>query len=305
MSHIGSFDDMEQGWPQLLEYVLRFGREVKPRGQATTEVTAASFTLTDPRRAIIWSGARKLNHAFGAAEFLWVISGQDDSDVLGFYNSKMLDFADQLPKRVGYPPRLFGAYGPPIVEQLPYVVDNLTRDPDSRQAVITIWRPSPPATRDVPCTVALQFLRRENKLELITTMRSNDLFLGTPYDVPLFCRVQSYVASVLGLEVGPYHHQAGSLHIYERNIEELKPALDPTGLTLGPRPEELVIGPFATAKEKPLAAFNYITWAARGLFSIIDLADGPKELGLGWSTVAGIAIEYARRKRAKETNGGA
>lgn len=288
------FDDIEEGYPQLVRKVIAEGRVVFPRKQKTHELGPVMFCLTDPSKAVLHSDARKLNHAFCAVEFLWVASGQDESEVIGFYNSRMAAFADRLPLRVGQGPRFFGAYGPPIVEQLPYVVQNLRDDPDSRQAVVTIWRPSPPATKDVPCTVALQFLLRGGRLMLHTMMRSNDLYLGVPYDVPLFCRLQHYVASLLGVEVGRYYHTAGSLHVYERDFESLDPVVKQHHVGL--RPDELVVGPFGATAGQPAAAYALAKMAA----SIGFYADA-SSLELGWSTLASLAVDYARRKREKAT----
>src|SRR2546425_2882007 len=199
-----TFEDLEWGWLSLLRHALDHGREVKPRGMPTREIGPFKFTLTDPSRAVICNPARKLNHAFCAAEFCWVAAGQDTVETLGYFNSNMRLFADwdgpttwpahraegwsatQKPVEERKPDqRFFGAYGPPIMAQLPYCERVISEDPDTRQAVLTIWRPCPPKTRDVPCTISMQFFLRDGRLSALTTMRSNDLWLGVPYDVPL------------------------------------------------------------------------------------------------------------------------
>jgi hypothetical protein len=49
-------------------------------------------------------------------------------------------------------------------------------------------------------------------------MRSNDIWLGTPYDVTMFTQLQLSMARALKMFVGTYRHHVGSLHIYERDI---------------------------------------------------------------------------------------
>jgi hypothetical protein len=71
--------------------------------------------------------------------------------------------------------------------------------------------------KDIPCTIALHFMVRGGRLELNVTMRSNDVWLGTPYDFTQFAILQASVAQALGLEVGRYVHSAGSLHLYGRD----------------------------------------------------------------------------------------
>jgi len=46
-------------------------------------------------------------------------------------------------------------------------------------------------------------------------MRSNDLFLGTPYNFIQFTTLQEVMAGWLGLDLGSYCHLSDSLHVYE------------------------------------------------------------------------------------------
>ena len=73
-------------------------------------------------------------------------------------------------------------------------------------------------TKDLPCTISLQYLIREGALHCIVYMRSNDLWLGFPYDVFCFTAFQTKLAMELGVKLGTYTHIAGSLHLYERNL---------------------------------------------------------------------------------------
>jgi hypothetical protein len=68
---------------------------------------------------------------------------------------------------------------------------------------------------------------------MIATMRSNDLWLGLPYDVFAFTCIQQMVAAALGVGLGWYQHQAGSLHVYDRNMEKTKAAANPLPFDTG------------------------------------------------------------------------
>jgi thymidylate synthase len=296
---------MVTGYPALLDRVLNHAPEASPRGMLTRELLAFQFTLTQPSRAVTHDPRRALNHAFSAAEFCWVMAGRNEVETLAFFNAKMRDFADQefiginnngFVKRIPNG-RLFGAYGPPVVEQMPYVLENL-REPDSRQAVITIWWPSPPKTKDVPCTVMLQFLLRGGRLDLFVVMRSNDLLLGTPYDVPLFCRIQSWVAAQVGARVGAYHHAAGSLHLYARDFEAVRKIIEPHHV--GVRPEELVVGRFHDGT-RPQDVWS----AVENLVHPVRQYEPPSgEFGDGWDGLVRMMAEYAERKHFREATYG-
>ncbi len=130
-------------WRRALDAVIRHGAQVAPRGQKTLELPQQT-TVVDLNWPIVASPLRRLSYVYLAAEALWVLSGDDRVETIAPYNERLREFSDD-----GL--RFFGAYGPRIMGQLPYVVRKLAADPDTRQAVLTTWRSSPPTTRDVPC----------------------------------------------------------------------------------------------------------------------------------------------------------
>lgn len=52
-------------------------------------------------------------------------------------------------------------------------------------------------------------------------MRSNDIFLGFPYDIFNFTMWQEYVSCKLNIDIGTYTHIANSLHFYEKYREKI------------------------------------------------------------------------------------
>ncbi len=78
----------------------------------------------------------------------------------------------------------------------------------------------------MPCTLALQFLIRNDSLHLTTYMRSNDLLFGFTYDQAIFTLFQEKMLLELKefyptLEMGTYTHVVTSLHAYEKHFELL------------------------------------------------------------------------------------
>lgn len=213
--------------------VVRDGASVSPRGMATTEVLGAHLCLTDPRRRFVdLPPVRVLNPAFAVAEALWILSGSDDPWIFT-YNRALTRYADDG--------RLQGAYGPRMrhwhstVDQLDQVRRLLTRDPDSRQGVIQLFDPERDTRghRDVPCTLGYRFFVRERRLHMHTTMRSQDLWLGFPYDIFAATLLQELLAGWLGVELGEYHHFVDSLHLYDKHklaAADLEPHPEPSWL---------------------------------------------------------------------------
>ena len=63
-------------------------------------------------------------------------------------------------------------------------------------------------------------------------MRSNDIWMGVPYDMFSFCFLQVKMAMELGVEVGTYTHYAGSLHMYKRDYDVALKNMDASVLAI-------------------------------------------------------------------------
>jgi len=206
--------NMQDGYHTLLEWVLEVGEPVAPRGIPTREIVNASIELTDPTRALPVACGRGLNRRIAAAEALQLVGGFSEPALLP---SSFDEF-----KNGGV---FHGAYGPRTRMQLPAAIDRLYDDPSTRQAVVTVWDPLwdlQYGLKDYPCTVALQFLIRNDRLQLHTHMRSNDVWRGVAYDFFQFTQLQLAVAAVLDIDVGSYFHHATSFHLYESDAEAAK-----------------------------------------------------------------------------------
>jgi len=200
-------------YKNALEALVYDGLYTKPRGYVCHEISPCTLVLDYPDRNILDDNVRCINKAFAAAELCWILAGRNDLEFIQKFNSNIANYSDN--GKI-----FFGAYGPKFVQQLPYVLKTMKKDPYTRQAIMTIWRESPPKTKDVPCTIALHFIQRPiGTLNLVVYMRSNDVWLGLPYDIHNFTCIQMIIASMLGLSLGKYTHIDGSLHLYEQHDE--------------------------------------------------------------------------------------
>lgn len=214
-----STQTIDELYVEVIRLVLKYGSLRRPRGFECTSIGPTMFTLQNPRARVLWNQVRMAKRHFMAGEFTWIITGQRDLEQIVYYNPQMTKFSDDGKT-------LFGAYGPHIAKQLPYVINALLQDPDSRQAVLTLWQPCPPKTKDVPCTISMQFRIVNGHVEMTTFMRSNDIWLGLPYDIFTFTAIQEVVATCVGLDVGPYHHVVGDLHLYKMHEGHARRALE-------------------------------------------------------------------------------
>lgn len=247
-----SFGTIDELWISVCDSILSEGAELDSRAGKTKELLGWSGILTDPQYCFLFNPERKLSPSYAAGEFIWYMSGERIIDRIQYYAPQYVNFADEN----GF---AYGAYGarlasytitdsdgwdydePPTLLTEPYsyetpledLIRNLKENPNSRQAILPIFRAvdliaaNSGECKDIPCTLSLQFLLRDKKLNCICTMRSNDAWLGLPYDVFCFCHLQMVIANRLGVETGFYQHQVGSMHLYEKHWVRAGNALYP------------------------------------------------------------------------------
>lgn len=190
-------------------------------GDVIAECVNAITVIKNPTKNIMTNDIRKLSMRYAIGEMLWYMSANPSLSAIQHYTKawdRMSDDGETVNSNYGY--IIKEAYN---FNQYEYCKQLLTKDKNSRQAVIHIKVPKNTLehpTKDLNCTVCLQFLVRENKLYCTTYMRSNDLWLGFPYDVFQFTCLQVRMAMELGLDIGTYTHVAGSLHLYVRDYEK-------------------------------------------------------------------------------------
>lgn len=225
MAGVIDIADMQFGYLEIVDHVRKNGKRVSPRGQATVEDLDVVIIHHQPHDSLPVHIGRNVNRALCSLEALQLIGGVSDPGLMCKVAPNMRNFMDG-----GI---LAGAYGPRVGVQLDRIVEKIKQDPDTRQAVVTIWDPMRdhfpnPPSKDVPCTIMQQFLLRKDQLIMHTTMRSNDVHWGVAYDIFAFTQLQLAVASALGVAPGVYHHHAVSLHAYERDFDVLDAMHDPT-----------------------------------------------------------------------------
>lgn len=218
MVSMAQFKSVNEAWEYWYnQLAMQKGDSASRDGAVTGEIINAITVIDDPKDNLVTSPIRKLSHKYAIGELLWYLSGSNKLDAIANYSkawNKLSDDGETVNSAYGY--RIFEKFG---FDQWEHVKGLLKADPNSRQAVIHIKEPNPKKTKDLPCTVALQYFIRDGKLYATTYMRSNDIWLGFPYDVFTFTCLQIKMAFELGVGIGSYTHIAGSLHLYSRNVQ--------------------------------------------------------------------------------------
>ena len=119
-------------------------------------------------------------------------------------------------------------FSPENFSQYDKVLNELKTSPESRRAIMIYTRPTmwydynDNGRSDFMCTNAVQYMIRNNKLQTIVQMRSNDVIFGYKNDFAWQKEIHEKLAGDLNIEYGDIHWNVGSLHVYEKLFNLVK-----------------------------------------------------------------------------------
>lgn len=196
--------------------VARQDCRANPAGSVTIEHCGPVLTMYQkPAERVLFSPLRNANPFFHFFETLWILSGRNDVEWLAHFNKRMLEFAD-----VGMS-TFHGAYGHRLrhpYDQFRFVINELSRRPDSRRATMAIFRSEQDhiPSKDIPCNCTVSFLVRSDELHMTVYNRSNDMVWGAyGANVVQFSTIQELLARCIGVAIGTYTQISNSFHVYE------------------------------------------------------------------------------------------
>ena len=114
------------------------------------------------------------------------------------------------------------------INQIQQTIALLTLNPYSRSATVILNNPcrdDPLKIASPPCVSLLQFLLRNQKLEMLVYLRSSDVGKKFCIDILFLSRIQKYVASKIDKDSGRIVVFIASAHIYIEDIEKIKNSL--------------------------------------------------------------------------------
>lgn len=214
-------------WKKAANMLLTKETTLNGRTGDVFELLHTFISIENPRQKWVYDRIPPISIGFALAELVWIMNGEERSDVINYWNPRLSEFA-------GDGDTYYGAYGNRIrshfgFDQLEKAYDALQNTPESRQVVIQIYdvkKDFPidngqPRSKDIPCNICSLLKVRDGKLEWSQIMRSNDILLGMPYNFVQFTSLQEILAGWLGLEVGSYIHYSDSLHLYSRDVDKM------------------------------------------------------------------------------------
>ena len=130
----------------------------------------------------------------------------------------------------------FGEFGPIYgkkwrdfkgADQVSDMIDKLRNDPDSRRMLVSAWDPSDVHEAILPaCHFSWQLYVRDGEyLSLHYNMRSNDLFLGAPFNIASYALLLCIIAAEVGMIPDKLSCSIGDAHIYLNHTDQVEEQL--------------------------------------------------------------------------------
>lgn len=197
---------------------------IEVRGHKTVELLNATITFDGSETGIInIKDIFKTSENYIEHETIWYESQNPHNEYIKQYAQIWSTASDD--KGMTNSNYGFLMFSPQNGYQFENVVKELKIDKFSRRAVAYYTNPFMHYVggNDHVCTMYVSYTVRDDKLQAIVSMRSNDIRFGLiGADLEWQRYMLNKIANEVGLDVGDIHWHAASLHLYERHFEQLK-----------------------------------------------------------------------------------
>jgi thymidylate synthase len=250
---------------KTLKYILDNGITKKDRtGTGTISVFGTDMRFDLSNMSIPLLTTKKMNLNSIIHELIWFISGNTNTKYLNdngvsIWNLWADDKGDLGPI-YGSQWRNCKGYDGTSIDQLQNAINLIKSDPNSRRIIIDSW--NVPALFEMklpPCHCFFQFWVNEydsyekverllkipnrhgssstfekdcvkynipnGELKCKLTMRSNDMFLGNPFNIVQYSILTHMIAQLTGLEATEFIYSGNDSHIYLNHLDQVKEQL--------------------------------------------------------------------------------
>jgi thymidylate synthase len=155
---------------------------------------------------------------------IWTANADAQGKALGYQHH---DFYKGLGPVYGFQWRNFDAFGHNIgTDQISWLINEIRTNPDSRRLILSAWNPNQLHEMALPpCHYAFQLRVHNGKLSGMLTMRSNDVFLGAPFNIASYALLIHIFARETCLVAGELIYSIGDAHIYLNHVDQVKEQL--------------------------------------------------------------------------------
>lgn len=214
-----------QQYLTLLRHVLENGIKKEDRtGTGTISVFGYQmrFNLRDNFPLVT---TKKLHLKSVIHELLWMLSGETN---IKYLKDNGITIWDEWADENGELGPVYGAqwrnWPTPDgrrIDQISQVIEQIKKNPDSRRHIVSAWNVADIEKMALPpCHLLFQFYVANGELSCQMYIRSNDLFLGCPFNIAQYALLTMMMAQVCGLKPGDLVYTIGDAHIYLNHLEQ-------------------------------------------------------------------------------------
>lgn len=250
---------------QLLQDTLENGVFKGDRTGVGTHSVFGRQVRYDLKQGLPLVTTKKLHLKSIIYELIWFLKGDTN---IKFLQQNQVSIWDEwataegeLGPVYGYQWRHWPGLNGESYDQVSALVEGLKNNPDSRRHIISGWNVAllPDENKSPqenvaagkmalpPCHLLYQWYVADGKLSACLYIRSNDLFLGNPYNTCSLALLTHMLAQQCELDVGEIIISIGDCHLYSNHLIQAKEQLSRTPRAL----------PILHFKRKPESIFDY------------------------------------------------
>jgi len=216
----------------LLQHVKENGIQKEDRTGTGTQSCFGYQMRFDLGKGFPMVSTKKLHLKSIIYELLWFLKGETN---IRYLKENGVSIWDEWANELGELGPVYGkqwrswagADGKQI-DQISDLIHQLKTNPDSRRLIVSAWNVSElPEMALMPCHVLFQFYtappekpggRRYLSCQLY--QRSEDVFLGVPFNIASYALLTLMIAQVTNMEPGEFIHSFGDVHLYNNHREQ-------------------------------------------------------------------------------------
>ena len=225
---------------ELLKQIIEEGEEKEDRTGTGTLSLFARQQRFDLQAGFPIITTKKIHFKSVVAELLWFLRGDTNIKFLKDNGCSIWDeWADEqgnLGPIYGKQWRNWSGSKGKNYDQIKTLLQNLKEKPHSRRMILSGWN-----VEDLPdenikpkenvkqgkmalacCHLLSQLFVNQGKLSLLFFARSQDYFLGTPFNIASYALLTHLLALHSDLEVGELIWFGGDVHLYKNHLEQAK-----------------------------------------------------------------------------------
>lgn len=208
------------------------GIETTRNGVVLTQQAPSMITLESPRMRVLFNARRDANPFFHLMETIWMWAGRRDVGWIQQFNKGIARYAETngvFHGAYGYRWRGYNGF-----DQLTALADQISKDPSSRQHVLSMWAGNDltAIAKDKPCNLDIVFRvitgpADQKRLDMTVFNRSNDLIWGAlGANIVHMTMLHELMALSTGCELGVYRVVSTNLHVYYQHWDLLSYAAE-------------------------------------------------------------------------------